>query len=196
MVSAMDPGVQSSGRGEALQVNAIVMLASSVAWVVAFKAHEALWPFAPHAAGIDLIFIPSGIRFFAILIGGLWAAIGVALGSLLLAGGEFNISDLLEIGAISACSGFAPYVSLLASQRIARINRNLANLFPRHLPTLAFGTAVGSALIHNLLFWGFGFEGVGSLLPDSLAMAAGDFVGSLIVVILVVGVMQLYRRWR
>lgn len=188
------------GRGnrmrEALKINGLIILVSALLWAAAFKVHDVIMPMAYHAAGIDLIFIPSGIRLFAMLIGGVWAAVGVALGSLLLVGGEFNIRSPGEILTIAAFSGFAPYVSLLVSQRLMGIETSLGNLFPRHLPALAFGTAAGSSILHNLLFWVCGFEATDKLPSNTLAMATGDFLGSLMVVILVIGVMRLYRYWR
>ena len=187
---------QGEQRLETLKINALIVVVSALMWVVAFKVHSIALPTTAHAAGIDLIFIPSGIRFFALLIGGVWAAVGVSLGSLLLAGNEFNIHSLAKIGAISAMSGFGPYVSLLVSQRLLRIDSSLGNLFTRHLPLLAFGTAAGSAILHNVLFLGLGLETSGAFLQSTFAMAAGDFAGSLLVVILVIGVMRLYRRWR
>lgn len=181
---------------ESLKINVLIVFISAVVWVGAFKAHEMVLPMARHAAGIDIFFIPSGIRFFALLVGGIWAAAGVVLGSLLLAGSEFNLRSSAEIATIAAYSGFAPYISLLASQRLIGIERNLGNLFPRHLPMLAFGTAAGSAVLHNLLFWTLGLETAEMLPSGILAMATGDFLGSLMVVILVIGVMRLYRRWQ
>jgi hypothetical protein len=179
---------------ETLKVNALIVLASALVWVVAFKLHDLMLPMTALSAGIDLIFIPSGIRFFALLIGGVWAAVGVALGSLLLAGSEFGLRSPVEIAGIAVCSGFAPYASLLATQRLLGIDRNLTNLFPRHLPVLALGTAIGSAVIHNCLFLLFGLSSAGSIFSRSFAMAAGDFAGSLMMVILVIGGMRLYRR--
>jgi hypothetical protein len=181
---------------ETLKINALIVLVSAIIWIGAFKAHDVLLPMTSITAGIDLIFIPSGIRFFALLIGGVWAAVGVSLGSLFLAGPEFNIRGAAEIFVIAACSGFAPYVSLLVTQRLMGMDRRLTNLFARHLPVLAFGTAAGSAILHNLLFWAFGFEPGGAILSRIFAMATGDFAGSLLVVILVIGVMRLYRQWR
>lgn len=179
---------------ETLKINALIVIVAALLWYGAFKAHDLLLPMTSVTAGIDLIFIPSGIRFFALLIGGFWAALGISLGSILLVGSEFNLQTPLEMTIIAACSGLAPYVSLLVSQRLMGIDRNLTNLFPRHLPVLAFGTAAGSAVLHNALFWAFGFESAGSVFSKTFAMAAGDFAGSLLVVILVIGAMRLYRR--
>jgi hypothetical protein len=167
-----------------------------VLWFVAFRLHDLLLPMTALTAGIDLIFIPSGIRFFALLIGGVWAAVGVSLGSLLLAGSEFGLRSPVEIAGIAVCSGFAPYAALLATQRLVGIDRSLTNLFPRHLPILALGTAIGSAVIHNGLFWLFGFTSTEVIFSRTLGMAAGDFAGSLMMVVLVIGLMRLYRRWR
>ncbi len=181
---------------ETLKVNVLIVLASAVVWVVAFKLHDLMLPMTALTAGIDLIFIPSGIRFFALLIGGVWAAVGVSLGSFLLVGSEFSLHSLADIAVIAVCSGFAPYAALLGTQRLIGIDPNLTNLFPRHLPVLALGTAIGSAVIHNAVFLLFGLASAESIFSRSFAMAAGDFAGSLMMVILVIGVMRLYRRWQ
>ncbi len=187
---------QGKRMRETLTINALIVVVVAVVWVGAFKAHDLMLPMTAHTAGIDLIFIPSGIRFFALLIGGVWAAVGVSLGSLFLVGSEFNVRSSAEIVVIAVCSGFSPYVSLVVTQRLMGIDRRLTNLFARDLPVLAFGTAAGSAALHNVLFWVFGLEPAGDMLSSTAAMAAGDFFGSLLVVILLIGVMRLYRHWQ
>ena len=177
----------------AWNIKALIVFVSGTLWFVSFEAHDWLLPMTTHAAGIDVVFVPSGIRFFLLLIGGIWAALGVSLGSLLLSGREFGISNIGEIAAIAAYSGFAPLVALLISMRLLGISESLVNLFPRHLPILALGTAIGSSLFHNLLYWAFGFQPADALLSGFFAMAMGDFTGILLVVILVIGVLRLYR---
>lgn len=177
----------------AWNIKALIVLVSGTLWFGSFRAHDWLLPLTTYTAGIDVVFVPSGIRFFLLLIGGVWAAVGVALGSLLLSGSEFGISDVGEITAIAAYSGFAPLVALLISMRLLGISDNLSTLMPRHLPVLALGTAVGSSVFHCLLYWAFGLLPADRLISDILAMAMGDFTGILIVVVFVIGALRLYR---
>ena len=177
-------------------INALIAAVSGLLWFGAFRAHEALLPMTAHTAGIDVVFIPSGIRFFLLLIGGIWAALGVSLGSLFLAGSVFEHADIDEIAVISVCSGFLPLVALMLSMRLLGISESLSNLFSRHLPILGFGTALGSSILHNLLFWAFGIEPANALFSGIFTMAMGDFVGILLVVLFAIGALRIYRLMR
>jgi len=146
-----------------------------------------------HAPGIDIVFIPSGIRLIMLMIGGSAAAVEVSIGSLFLAGPEFGISNVWVIAIVALCTGLCPYVALLATQRLLGVSRNLENIRPVHLPLIALGVAAGSAVLHNLLFWALRIEGTADLPGHTLAMATGDFTGSLVAVAIVFGLLRLRR---
>lgn len=61
---------------EKWKVSTLIVACSAVAWVGAFMIHSSFLPFVSHSPGIDLVFIPSGVRLLVIMIGGIWAAVG------------------------------------------------------------------------------------------------------------------------
>lgn len=167
------------------QVNGVVAIASGVAWVASFLAHNHFLAFLNHAPGIDLLFIPSGIRMLALLIGGGWAAVGISLGSLFLTGAEFQTMHPGTILAVALCSGFCPYLALRLSLSLVGVGRDLGNLSPARLPLISLGVAAGSALLHNLLFAVLGLAAWHAFWGNTLAMMAGDFLGILLAVVAV-----------
>lgn len=167
---------------------------SAAAWAGSFTLHERFLPFLAHAPGIDLVFVPSGVRLIAILIGGIWAVAGICLGSLFLAGPEFQTLQPAMILAIAACSGLCPYVALRVALRATSVDAGLGNLTPGRLPLISLGVALGSAVLHNLLFRVLGLEPWSLFADHVLAMAAGDFLGILLAVIVAFLILRSFRR--
>lgn len=179
---------------EKWKIPAVIVALSAVAWVGVFLINERFLPIVSHAPGIDLVFIPSGVRLLAIMIGGIWAALGISLGSLLLTGPEFQTLHTGTILAIAACSGFCPYLALRASLQATGVDAGLRNLSPGRLPVISLGVAVGSSLLHNLLFGLLGLEQWSGFAHHTLAMAAGDFLGMLVAVVAAFLILLSYRR--
>lgn len=161
-------------------------------WIASLSVQNALLPWLSEAPGVDLVFIPAGIRLILVMIGGIWAALGLTLGSLLMTGGEFGTANLAAIISIALCTGFCPFLSLRVTQRLIGIGPDLHELRASHLPILSLGVALGSSLLHNLLFLGVGLTQLAQFPRHVLAMATGDFTGSLIAVVVFWAVL----RWR
>lgn len=179
---------------ERWKVSAVIVACSAVAWVGAFLIHERFLSVFSHAPGIDLVFIPSGVRLIAIMIGGIWAVVGVSLGSLFLTGPEFHTMHPGSILAIAACSGLCPYLALRASLRATGVDVGLRQLTAGRLPVISLGVAVGSSLLHNLLFSLLGLEQWSGFTDNVLAMATGDFLGILLAVVAAFLILRSYRR--
>ena len=177
-----------------VKINGLIVLVSALLWVLTFQLHAAWLPFLSHAPGIDLIFMPSGVRLLLLMIGGPWAASGVALGSAFLVDGQFGISNLGVTALIALVSGFGPYAALRLTQRLFGISPSLGNLAAWHLPVISLAMGIGSSVIHNLLFALLGLESWSNLPDNLLAMAMGDFLGSFLLIVLAVGSLRLYRR--
>lgn len=176
------------------QVHVLIVVLSALAWVGSFAVHNRFLPFLEHAPGIDLVFIPSGVKMIAILIGGIWAVLGICLGSLFLTGAEFQTMHPGIILAVAACSGFCPYVALRLSLRATGVHASLGNLTPSRLPLIGLGVALGSALLHNIFFSLLGLEPWHRFVEHVVAMATGDFVGILLAVIIAFLVLRATRR--
>ena len=63
-----------------------------------------------------------------------------------------------------------------------------------HVDVVGLGVAVGSSLLHNLLFSMLGLNTWQAFPGNVLAMATGDFVGSLLAVVIVFLILRIYRR--
>ena len=176
------------------KIPAIIVVCSALAWIGAYMIHNRFLPFFSHSPGIDLVFIPSGVRLIAIMIGGIWAAVGVSLGSLFLTGPEFHTMQAGTILAIAACSGFGPYLALRVSLRATGVELGLKQLSPGLLPVISLGVAVGSSLQHNLLFSLLGLEQWSGFTDHVLAMATGDFLGILLAVVVVFLILRISRK--
>lgn len=176
------------------QVHGLIIVLSAIAWVGSFAIHARFLPFLEHAPGIDHVFIPSGVRMIAILIGGIWAVLGICLGSLFLTGAEFQTMNPAVILAIAACSGLCPYIALRLSLRATGVQSSLGNLTPARLPLISLGVAIGSAVLHNVLFGALGLEPWSGFSSHVVAMATGDFTGILLAVVIAFLILRVTRR--
>lgn len=191
------PGRQTGEEAdlrENWKVNGLIAVLSGAAWVASFVAHNHFMPFLTHAPGIDLVFIPSGVRLIAIMIGGIWAVVGICVGALFLTGPELHTLHPGVILTVSACAGLCPYVALRASMRIVGVETGLGNLAAAHLPFISLGVALGSSVLHNLLFGALGLEPWQAFGDHVLAMATGDFLGILLAMVIVLLFLRVVRK--
>lgn len=174
--------------------NLLIILASAALWVGAYQANGWFMSFANQTPGISLLFVPSGLRLLALMVGGLPAAIGISIGALICVPFEFQGVGFGPALMIALVGGVGPYLALRAACRFAGIAPELGNLTPLHLPLIALCVAAGSAVLHNILFAALSINGWRDFGENFMAMMVGDFLGSLITVLLVLGAMRLLRR--
>ncbi|MEN9933347.1 MAG: hypothetical protein RIS17_1920 [Pseudomonadota bacterium] len=176
-----------------LMINGLVLVISAGLWIACFHGNAWLMSFASHAAGISLVFLPAGLRLLALLVGGGWAAGGIAMGAMLCMSAEFPDMGLAQAATISLVAGFAPYLSLLAACRALGIEGSLSNLGAAHLPVMALAISAGSAAAHNLVFASFGITNWQDFGQNFAAMATGDFIGCLVAVTLAIAALRVWR---
>lgn len=179
-----------------MKINGLVAVTAALLWIFSFALNDWLLAFAQHTPGIHLVFLPSGVRLLALLIGGFWAAAGVTLGVFCCLVFEFGPSGLNRLAALAVANGFGAYLALLAVCRIAGLAPSLENLRPVHLPLVALGVGLVSSALTNALYIGFGQDQWENYVEHVAAMAAGDVVGSLIMIMLVMGMLRLWRVTR
>ena len=179
---------------ENFKIKGLILVFSALAWVGSYLLDGHFLQFLQHTPGIDLVFIPSGVRLIVIMIGGIWAAIGVCVGSLFLVGPEFQTAQTWVVLSVAIGSGLFPYAALRASLWATGVDEKLANLSAIKLPLISLGVAVGSSLLHNVLFSALGLKPWQDLTENGLAMVTGDFVGILLAMLLAFVILRLYRR--
>ena len=180
--------------GGNFKIKGLIFILSALVWVGSYLLDGHFLQFPWHTPGIDIVFIPSGVRLIAIMIGGVWAALGVCVGSLFLVGSVFQTAQPWVILSVAAGSGLFPYAALRASLWATSVDKSLAELSAIKLPLISLGVAVGSSILHNVLFSALGLKPWQDLAENSLAMVAGDFIGILLAVVIVFVILRLIRR--
>jgi hypothetical protein len=120
--------------------------------------------------------------------------VGVCLGSLFLTGAEFHDLHPSVVLAVSAGAGLFPYLALRAMMRIVGVETGLGNLAAVHLPFISLGVALGSSVLHNLLFCALGLAPWQAFDDHVLAMATGDFLGILLAMVIVLLFLRFVRQ--
>ena len=156
------------------------MVAATIAMFTAALAVNH-WLFArlEFAAGINWVYLPAGVRLLATLLFAEAGAVGLLLVSWPVDFLWFFPDDPQRAFIAGILSTIAPYGVYRVARRFYGLQASLANLTPRRLLALAVAYAVtGPLLQHLYLAW----RGHTDLLSGYVAMATGDFLGTLIVI--------------
>lgn len=149
----------------------------AVAYVALFELNRLAFS-VEHSWGVNYIFLPAGARLLAVLLLGVWGAIGVSLGSMFLVMGMGVSGGLPGVVITGLISGFSPWLARLAAERVWHIDTDPRRLSGASLFKLSLVFAAVSALLHQLWFVALGQSS--GLLQGFAVMAAGDLVGTLL----------------
>lgn len=132
--------------------NVSLIIASGVIWYCIGLAQFDWLTAAKFAPGIDLVYLPAGIRLGIVLIARVWGASGVTIANTLLFVDEFGSGSMGEVISNSLIAGFGPLLAVWVCCRILRIDINLGDLKPWHLPVLALVVSVIAPILFNIHF--------------------------------------------
>lgn len=158
-----------------------------------------------YALGVSVIFLPAGIRTLAVLIFGFRGAVGVFVGAIL-STIEYmgHVADLalIHIILISAVSAFSAYVMMALVCWWRCIGHDLNELSFRDILAIVFSQGILSASLHQMLYRYLLIEPI-YLAPTAgesfrlwAAMATGDIVGSMILMLSAVSLVGLLQKIR
>jgi len=184
----------AKGRIEQLRLGMILVLLSASAWLVFGGITQTLSPVVEYAPGIDLVYIPAGVRLGIILLFGGWGAIGIAIASPLLFEAEFGDRGLFEVAINSLICGFAPLLTVKVATHLLALGRNLEHLRAMHLTLLALVVSIATPMALNISFLAFDYKPAHDFGANLAAMMLGDFVGCLVALIVMRGAIFLYRK--
>lgn len=161
-----------------VRLNLYMAAATVVLFCSALFVNELLFTKLEFVPGINWIYLPAGMRLLCILLFAEAGAVGLLLVSWGVCFLYFFPDDVLRsfVGGIVATA--APYLVYRAAGWLAGARTSLADLTPTRLLAYAVVFSIASPLLHH--FW-FALRGQDNLLWGFLAMAAGDLVGTLIV---------------
>lgn len=159
-----------------------MVAATMVMFVITLAINELLFTKLEFAAGINWIYLPAGVRLLCTLLFAEAGAIGLLLVSWMVCFFYFFPNDPVRsfVGGILASA--APYIVYLGAQRFFGLRTTLMNLSPVRLLHCAAAFSLASPLLHHL--WFAAYEHKDHLAESFMAMAIGDFCGTLIVLYL------------
>lgn len=130
---------------------------------------------------VSLIYLPAAVRMLFALVLGLPAAIGMALGTLLIiytTQGAWTVV-WYEAIPVSIISGFSPLVAVAVGVRWLRLPSDLRGLKPSHLMQFTLLGALCNSIPTNGFYWLAG--NLDTPLPAMAQMFVGDVLGTLLV---------------
>lgn len=173
----------------------LAMIAATIALFLAtLVVNEMLFAGLEVQPGINWVYLPAGVRLLATLLFGEAGAIGLLLASWGVNFFYFFPGDPVRsfVGGILASA--APYLVYLGVQRFVGLRTALTNLSPAMLLYCAAAFAIASPLLHHI--WFALYEHKHNLADSFLAMAVGDFGGTLIVLYFAKLLLSLLTRRR
>lgn len=156
-----------------------------------------------YALGISLMFLPAGIRTLAVLIFGLRGAVGVFVGAVFSTIeylGHIPTMDLANVVLIAAISAFSAYLMMQLVCWWRRIGVDLEELRFSDVLVIVFSQGLLSATLHQWVYRHHELEEI--YIKPSLAesfrlwaaMATGDIVGSMVLMLSGVMLANFLRR--
>ena len=106
---------------------------------------------------------------------------------------EFGDRPALEVVVNCAVTGPAPFLTLIATCWVLRIDSNLTSFKPSHLPLIALAVSVTTPIACSITFVAFGYKSFSEVSSHLSAMVLGDFVGCLIVLLIMRTAIRLYQ---
>jgi hypothetical protein len=174
----------------------IVFVTAVLATAVAFKFTQFIKTTIEYDVGVALIFLPAGMKLIATLTGGLPALAGSMVVYFFM---SFNYLPTDQwthnLAYVFICAGVT-YGSVRLSMRRLRIDDNLENIGLFQLIALDFIVNAAHSLSVNLFFLSQDFFVEKPFLHRFLGMLVGDFNGTMLTFIILIGLTKVIRRFQ
>ena len=156
----------------------LIPLFSALAYVLFFRLNGPLFGWLEFSAGVNWVFLPSGLRLMLVLLWGPWAALGLVFGSVWLSYAYYPFNNEVDLLVTGLISGGSPLLARFMAQHSLKWNVSLSDQSPITLLKLAFVFALISATLHQIWFSWMGRSD--DLLRGLVVMWAGDMLGTLL----------------
>ena len=180
-------------------------------YLFGFVGWYAMWSlqlrltFLDYALGVSHIFLPADIRTLAVLIFGFRGALGVFAGAILSTIGYLGhlpTMDALNICVVSAVSAFSSYLMMVLVCWWRRIGNDLNELSFNDLLVIVFSQGLLSSTLHQFIYAAHMVDAAYIHLSYAeafrlwAAMAVGDIMGSMILMLSAVALVNLFQKLR
>jgi len=182
---------EASSTKLSIRTQALMVLACGVAYFYAFQLNQYWFNWFEFSHGTNWIFLPSGLRFLFVLVLARLGGIGIVLSSTainyLYGNPEAHFFNL----GTGLLSGFSPCLARYLALTWFDLNTQLANLNAHTFFRLSILFAVVNAVLHQLWFFWQGHTT--NFLASTLAMAMGDWFGTVLVLAAASCAIKLYK---
>ena len=120
-----------------VQSSALIVGLTALSYAALFLFNEYLFSVFDFSAGVAWIFLPSGVRLVTVLLFDKWGALGVVLGSMMVAFHDALLTDPLTVGVAACLSGLAPLLARQVCLSLTDLDVNLQALTARGLLRMA-----------------------------------------------------------
>jgi hypothetical protein len=161
----------------------ILATVAAILYFVTYRFNELFDAWFLYAQGINLVFLPAGIKHLAILLGGPWGALGCFVSLFILANEFWQGVPTGDIALYSLVSTCATWAGIAVCLKVLGLDRDLTNIRFIHLPLIDLFTTFLHGFTTNVFFILKGMK-TDHLMTNALAMMVGDFIGSFIILTL------------
>jgi hypothetical protein len=177
-------------------LSASLIATSGILWFGFSTFNKEVLSATNFSTGVELVYLPAGIRLILVLIFGIWGAIGIAFANLFLVTMNIGHQSPEAIVINSVIAGFVPLLALRAVQRLLGVDHDLSSLRPIHLPLLALAVSVTTPVAFNIQFVALGVTQVSYLFENLSAMMLGDFLGCLVALAVLRVILEIIKSFR
>lgn len=177
-----------------VQSATLIVGVTALFYVALFLLNDSIFSRLDFAVGVNWVFLPSGLRLIAVLLFDKWAALGIVLGSLMLAFYDARVTDPVTVGVAACISGLAPLLARQVCLSLTDLNVDLKALTASSLVRIALIFSALSAGLHQS--W-YAWRGVSdNALANMLVMFSGDMLGTMLVLYSAKVILSLDARLR
>ncbi len=162
-----------------VQSATLIVGVTALFYVALYLLNGFLFSDLDFSAGVAWVFLPNGLRLIAVLLFDKWGALGIVLGSLMVAFHDARLTDPVTVGVAACISGLAPLLARQICLSLTDLEVDLNNLTASSLVriTLIF-SAVSAGLYQSWYAWRGNSD---NALASVLVMFSGDMLGAMLV---------------
>lgn len=159
----------------------MIIFISAVTFALSFIFNDFFFRSFGLSDYVSLLFIPSGIRIFFVLVYGVYGVIGILLGSLLTSLFYLEQSNFVVVVSTALVAAGAAWFARWVSIKFLEIDLNLRNINFMSLLQVSIIFSTMNAISHQLLFLELGISD--DFASDALSMFLGDMSGALFCIV-------------
>ncbi len=143
----------------------------------------------------SIIFLPAGVRLLACLVGRVWGAIGIIIGSWLVVGPDVftNQSEVFYF-TLALIHTLPVFFSIFFAFKVFKISENLSYLKITQLPFIDLLATFSQAFFYYYFLYSENLVTESDLFPRFISQMTGNFLGGMIFMFSFMLVLQVCKR--